>query len=233
MNPAVFQTKFQSDLLTANCSIAHLLEAAGSFVVFVWRGSIRVASVALNVGNHATSKQASLDLSTLDRTSQGQPLNTPAESHSVREGAHLVLHVSDGQRGYYVTLCDHTGHKQLWDSRKLGKGDIFSFLALVPGEYSVSSSHAAHATMIVSHSPTPGERQARRAPVYVKAAADRFEPAHWSVSGVQPVVIAAGAAATFAVSLTRAAENTRSKEQMLTMERDRLRQAIAARFGSR
>jgi hypothetical protein len=234
MNPAALQTTFDSGSLTANCSIAHALKAAGRFVLFVWRGSVRVASVALTVAKDGTSQQVSLDLFAIERKSQGRPLNVAAELYTVKEGGYLVLHVSDGARGYFATLCDDTGKKALWDSRALCAGDIYSFLALPPGTYSVSNAKTgAKSAMTVGYSQPSGERQARLTPVYVKATTGGFEPAHWSVNGVQPVVLAAGAASSFAVTLTKPVANTRTKEQILAHEKDRLRQALATRFGKK
>jgi hypothetical protein len=236
---AALNTNFESAALTANCSIAHLLKTPGQFVLFVWRQGNKVASAPVvveegGVEQGETSKQVTIDLFTLERNARGQPLNAVGESHKAGAGAYLVLYVSDGNALYYATLSDSTGQKALWDSRELGEGDIYSFLALVPGEYSINNTKSeASARMTVGYPQAPSERQPRTSPVYVKATRSGFDPAQWTTSGVQPVVIAAGSGSTFSVCLEKAAADNRSKEQRLSDERDRLRKVMAARFGKK
>ena len=228
-NSAVLRTAFSSNTLTGNCSIAHPVQQPGRYVVFVWRQERCVASGALEVSDSGGENQANLDCSALESIGRTQPLSTPSQDCALRKGGHLLLFSSQGDGAYYATLNDRTGQKQLWDSRTLVAGDLYSLLALVPGIYSITNQLAGkNASMEVEFHPSPAEITGRidKNPVYVKCSAGGFEPAEWRTSGAQPVVFAVGLPSIISTALQKSTAEPRSKEQRLAYEHQRLLEAL-------
>ena len=228
-NSAVLRTAFSSNSVTVNCSIAHPVHQLGPYVVFVWRQDRCVASVALEVSDSIGEKQVNLDLFALENIGRTQSLSTPSQECALHKDGHLLMLVSQGEGKYYATLNDRTGQKQLWDSRTLVEGDLYSLLPLVPGLYSVSNQLAgSNASMEVEVQPSPAEfTRTGKKPVYVQCGPTGFEPAQWRTSGAQPVVFAVGHSANISVALQKSTADPRSKEQRLAYEHQRLVEAVA------
>jgi hypothetical protein len=226
-NPGILRTAFSSAGLTANCSIAHPMPQSGRYVVLVGKQERSVASVLLEVSESDGEKQATVDVFAMENTGRTQALNTPSQSCTIRKGGYLLLCASQGQGSYYVTVSDRTGQKQLWDSRKLADGDLYSLLPIVPGVYSVTNDISrSSATMEVPFRHHAADRTAKR-PVYVKCGPAGFAPAHWITQGVQPVVIACALTSSISIALQKATADRRSKEQRLAEEHQHLVEAVA------
>ena len=152
---------------------------------------------------------------------------------SIKEGGYLLLQVSQGEAEYRATLSDPSRPCELWDSRNLVAGDLYSVLVLVPGLYSVTNElSGTQARMHVQYGGAFGSDRSGAAviaPVYVTCREKGFDPPQWQVTGVQPVVLAAEAAANFAIYLQQRTQDDKSKEQRLAEEREHLLRALAER----
>lgn len=221
---ALTDTTHESAGLGVLGAIVHPVEDAERLVGSVFREDRLVGEFEVVTEEESRSLQAELDLSRfgLGPSRPGSRSSAPTKPSGCcgeepgKEGApdvprlrlsprgYLVFHVSWGAPGYRVTLAA-PGEEEpspVFDSRSLGRGDLFALTLIRPGRYDVEDVVSeARGTIRVTY-PEPGEaRRAAQGPVRVAVRKGDLSPAEIRVSPAQGVVFVPEAEASIRVAL--------------------------------
>jgi hypothetical protein len=138
------QTDLDSGSLTMLGAVTHSLSEPGQYRGTVYRETENIAAFYIAADKNSPVAQANIDLSALD------PLGVQSRSADCKgEGAqftinpkgYVVFHVSAGAGGYAVRVrrAEEDPNLELFDSRRLSEGDVFSAAIIRPGTYSVEN----------------------------------------------------------------------------------------------
>jgi hypothetical protein len=152
------QMGIDSGALTMLSAITHCFHEAGEY-----RGTVRnergesLAVLYISVDKESSVAQVNIDLASLDKNSvtrQGYgECEDTGNRFTVNPKGYAVFHVSEGKGGYNVHIRKAEQEtQQIFDSRNLNHGDIFSGVIIRPGQYSVSNTfNKSRAEIIVSY----------------------------------------------------------------------------------
>jgi len=208
---ALTDTTHASDALGVLGAIVHPLGDAARLAGTVYRGGRRLGGFEVVTDEDATAMQANVDLARFGPGETPRPdrgrgasggdgcgcdRDGPTEAGdeprlAVKPGGYLVLHVSWGAPGYRVTLAEPAEKeaKTVFDSARLGSGDLFALTLLRPGRYAVRVGKGEGRGEIRVAYPAPG-RKARKAEAPARVALEDGElrPAEVEVDPAQGVV---------------------------------------------
>lgn len=191
---ALSAERFDSARLTVLAMIAHPLSQTGTYSGTILAGEIEMGRFMIETRPEHPLTQINLDLAkTLPRISASD--RQPA-AYKLKTGGYLMLLVSEGPGGFRVRLERAADEKKardksgsVFDSARLGKGDLFLVTPLRPGKWRMSEpGRGAEGTMTVAY-PVLGKTPHRPdGPVRIKLADRAFEPAKVQIGPAQTVV---------------------------------------------
>lgn len=177
------QIGLDSGSLTMLGAVIHSFREPGEY-----RGSVHgegegQAVFYLLVDKNSPAAQVNIDLAALAGASEPSAKCCGDEDSrnrfSVNPKGYAVFHVSGGAGGYtvHVRRAEENPEEEVFDSRELSDGDIFSAVIIRPGTYAVTNLLTnAQAEVVVSY-PEIGEAPYRPpGPVRVQATREHFEP---------------------------------------------------------
>jgi len=170
--------------------VIHQFSEPGTYHVGVHREGRTVADTAFEV-DPAGPMQIDIDLAAVARRNPRQGdcecQAAHAGSPKVSPKGYVLFHASAGD-GYSATVA--AGYeKAVFDSAKLGLGDLYATSLLEPGKYSlVNAAGTAKAEIEVTLTPEDAKRLKSVEPIYVDVTAKTFAPAKFRVSSSQGVV---------------------------------------------
>lgn len=183
--------------------VAHRVDTPGRYLGRVRHGDEEVARLDLTVVDEPGQAQADIDLSKLVPRPGAQQRN-PARFKISREG-YALFFVSTGAGGYGVSLegpvkeGDDDKPRRVFDSRELGKGDLFVVTLLRPGQWIARAEGAPEEADITVSYPEPGKKSYRPA--------DQATPIEAGARGMRPAAlkIGPGAGVVFQIAYQPAA----------------------------
>jgi hypothetical protein len=216
-----------SGSLASMSSIIHKLAAKGEYRGIVYRGTLNVGTFIISVCDCAEPpspgeilpKQTGIDLVTLD-TSAGRTSRGGGPSLSLRTGGFLVLSVSTGYAEYAVELFRRelkTEPKKVFDSRKLGTGDLFITHIIRPGTYEIRNcSEKTNASLTVEY-PGPGQITGRIPPVVVECKEHAMNPAILTIQPRQALMFSCVQDSRITIELKQADDRPRPARTPVTV----------------
>jgi len=187
LDKSLFREKMtDSGSLATLSSILHRIAVPGDYRGIVYRGTVKAGKFLVSVSNgmdtstvDTVPRQVNIDLATLDN-STGAKDGGCTTVFPLRTAGYLVFSVSTGSGEYAVELfCIETKKEpvKVFDSRKLGSGDLFVTNVIRPGTYTVRNTLGkGHADLTVEY-PEPGKIMRRMKPLLVDCKDDEMKPA--------------------------------------------------------
>jgi hypothetical protein len=183
------QIGLDSGSLTMLASVVHTFSEPGEYRGAVHLGEKVESVFYIKADNNSPVAQVNLDLGSLSASPSSAPsADCCCEDGKKRTGnefvvnpkGYAVFHVSAGAGGYYVHLrkAEEDPKQKIFDSRKLGEGDIYSAVILRPGRYSVTNTltKVAAGELIVRY-PSVGKTGYRPPPpVRIEVGEKGFQP---------------------------------------------------------
>ncbi|WP_225772119.1 hypothetical protein [Inquilinus sp. Marseille-Q2685] len=128
-----------SAALAGTATVAHPLHDVGDLWLSVHEdGREALPAAIISVRDDEGPMQVSLDLAAEPADCSGRV--RPGQAlHVVRKGGYLCLGSSTEGRGRFATLQNGQKPNLPWDSRSLGPGDLFAFVAMRPGTYALAN----------------------------------------------------------------------------------------------
>ncbi len=134
--------------------------------------------------------QAAVDLSAAEQAGRSLYAGEPSAEQTLRTGGYLRL--MSGQEGFFATLRRAGDQDIAWDSRSLQAGDLFAFLPLRPGRYTLTDHLASSECFVTVLYPDPrsnkGSRPPQPEPVRLRAAGS-FDMGEVTVVPAQGIVV--------------------------------------------
>ena len=176
------QIGLDSGSLTMLGSVVHSFGEPGEY-----RGSLhgagKQAVFYVTVDRESPIGQVNIDLAALANPAPlaQECCDEPEKRNrfSVNPKGYAVFQVSQGSGGFYVHIrrAMENPKERVYDSRRLGEGDIFTAVLLRPGTYSVANTLGNAKGEIVVSYPEAGKRGYRPpAPVRVQVTKESFDP---------------------------------------------------------
>jgi hypothetical protein len=173
-------TRFDSGALGPLTMVLHQFKAAGPYHVGVHRAGRALADTVFRV-DEAGPMQLSIDVANVVKASGRGPRRDcectggNAEVPVVSPRGYVLFHASLGD-GFWVTVADED-QKVVFDSTKLGDGDLFAASLLEPGNYLMENkADGAKGEITVSLTPEDAQRLKTMETQYVEYGGNKFEP---------------------------------------------------------
>jgi hypothetical protein len=192
------EATIDSGSLATMSSIIHRMTEKGEFHGMVYRGGVKVGTFAVSVcdcteppsAGDLLPSQAGIDLVALDSTGGARADNTLSH-FPLRTGGHVVFSVSTGSGGYAVELFCREKRKEpvkVFDSRLLGKGDLFVAHVMRPGSYAIRNIRGkGHADLTVDY-PEKEKLARQMLPALVECKDGTMNPAALKIQSVQGLI---------------------------------------------
>lgn len=190
--PLLNTTSFDSGSLGLAAMVIHQFPEEGHYVASVSLAGAVVAEQAFLVEVNSPSFQLDIDLAQRTKSSSGHDSGCACSqlgesAPSVSPKGFVLFHVTRGS-GYSVTVAK-IGEKPVFDSTKLGSGDLFAVSLLEPAQYSVTNSlGTARAAITVEFNADLAKRLKSLQPVYVEVTPTTFEPSQIRLASSQGLV---------------------------------------------
>jgi hypothetical protein len=203
--PLLTVIDLDSAALSGTATVLHPLSSVGTWRLTVHQAEDQpLAIVDLIVREDASAKRASLDLDAAARTAPTRQAGEPAASHTLRPGAYVQLH--GAEVGLFAMLRQPDTSRIVWDSRNLQPGDLFGFLPLRPGRYSLSNTLSAASCPVTVTYPDPrtnqGSPRHRHDSVWLRARQPGgFDPPTLTVASAQAILVEPMAPSRFTFQL--------------------------------
>jgi hypothetical protein len=210
-------------------AVVHPCPVPGDYHGTVYRGDQAVGEFALRVLEESSPMQVHIDLAgqslhgdqprnvAVDDCGCDDPAGGGGEAttkYTVGRDGYAVFHVSSGSGGYAVQLAatgragESHGREpnagkptDVWNSRELQKGDLFTATLLRPGTYSVAGPRGGEGKVRMMY-PEQGKTAYRPPdPVRVNVTEQGFEPAGLELQPIQGLVFEIQAPARVTISL--------------------------------
>lgn len=179
------------------CTIMHKMAAEGSYTGQVFSdGGTLLGTFSLVYDKKNAATQAQVDLSTFDTLTQVN-LNKPAfqspPAFVTGQDGIVIFFISGAHSGLYATLAG-SDNKQVFDSRKLDKGDAAVFRLISQGNYTVTDTAGQVLNVTVNAPPVNGKYPALadQQPVMITLDATGFTPGAAAIDPLQVIVVAIG-----------------------------------------
>ncbi|MBY0395178.1 MAG: hypothetical protein K2X91_01745, partial [Thermoleophilia bacterium] len=212
---ALSATRFDSASLGVLGTIAHRLEKSGRHLGTIWRGESAAGRFEIAVDDDSEAAQVDLDLAHPEAAAAACCDCPPGKGGVpaglvVRPGGYLVLYLSEGAGGFHVTL-DHAPERgaekpaRVFDSRRLGAGDLFVVTLIRPGAYAMQEASGGAKGVAEVAYPKPGKTPFQPPePVTVKLDKGRMDPPRVALAAGQGLIFAVGMeGAAISVALTQ------------------------------
>ncbi|HUH79145.1 MAG TPA: hypothetical protein VLY83_04535 [Methanoregula sp.] len=223
MKPILDKSMFReattdSGSLSAMSSIVHRIATQGEYRGTIYRGAAKAGRFSVSVCDceepetaGTSPSQADLDLVAL-ATPCGAGIGY-APAFTLRTGGFLVFSVPTGSGEYAVELSRHERKKEtalVFDSRKLGSGDIFITHVLRPGTYAIRNTLGkGHADLTVAY-PEPGKPVCREQPVLVECKEGAMNPDTIKILPAQALMFSCARECRITIELKKADDRPRA-----------------------
>jgi hypothetical protein len=214
-----------SGSLTMLGSAVHTFREVGNYKGTVRRGDSILSTFYLSTDKNSAVAQVNIDLAALTNPepSSGNCChdhNGNDHRFTLNPRGYAVFHVSSGPGGYYVNVekaVDKDSDQQVFDSRKLNQGDVFSAAIIRPGSYSVTNLLTkAQGEVVVSY-PVIGKTAYKPpAPVRVKSSKRSFEPNRVELRPGQGLLFDCETASRIKIELTKADDGPRDRRERVS-----------------
>jgi len=178
-NRTIFdQVDLDSAALSMKAAVVHMMTEPGEYRGQVSRNGDVVGYFRVMVGDQYPSKQAALELRSLDRQ-LGRTGSVPDGSlFSLSTKGHCVFFVKDGPGGYAVTLipADEKSAAEPFSSRELKEGDVFTATPIRPGTYAVTNEKNKSTMELVIPYPKRVDRKPVLKPIAIECTAKGMRP---------------------------------------------------------
>jgi hypothetical protein len=228
MKPVMDTTLFReatidSGALAVRSSIIHRIVEPGMYRGWLYRGTAQVGTFSLDVLSGTSAvladknvpSQVAIDLSALD-ISYGGRGKGPVAPFALQTEGHVVFYVSTGLREYAVKLfrADKKKASELvFDSQKLGKGDIFIAHVMRPGRYTVQNTSGKGTADLTVEYPEKGKNHPRMEPVHVECKAGFSKSEKITVQSLQAVMFSFAQEGRITIALKEAIDRPRQPKK--------------------
>lgn len=189
---------FDSGSLGVLASIVHQFNATGRYAVSVLQQGERVGSTAFEVDEASTVMQLTIDLSAVHSAVNIAEADCDCRHDSVRMAAstpvvspkgYVLFHASQGDGYAFLAGLDQPNVLPVFDSTRLGPGDLYALSLIKPDTYVMSNS-TGEATGTITVTFQHKGTAAFKAPdtQYIDASSARFAPQHVEVTATQGIV---------------------------------------------
>jgi hypothetical protein len=155
-------TTFDSGALGMLTMVLHQFRSDGHYQAAIMQQGLAVTDVDFEVDEKSEMMQLNIDLAQTVRKSKARPEDCCFKSEKQPVGVvspkgYVLFHASSGD-GYSVTVSNTEG-KVVFDSTKLGDGDLFAVSLLEPGKYSMANTiGSVEGEIVVSLAPEAAKR---------------------------------------------------------------------------
>jgi hypothetical protein len=190
------QATIDSGSLATMSSIIHKVAEQGVYRGILYRGEANVGKFSLKVSDNSKTsseegaplQQVDIDLASLENLTgaKGKPV-----SFTLRTGGHVVFYVSTGSKEYAVELFRLEKQKEpikVFDSRVLGRGDIFTAQVMRPGSYAIRNIKGKGNADLKVEYPEPEKLERNIDPVLVECSNGTMNPAEVKIQSVQALM---------------------------------------------
>lgn len=191
-NQLLKTSTFDSGSLGVLAMVLHQFRSAGYYRASIMRQGHAVTNVDFEVNEKSAVMQLDINLSEAVRIAKARPEDCGCKSETqtkrvVSPKGYVLFHASSGG-GHSVTVSNG-GDKVVFDSTRLGEGDLFAVSLLEPAIYSMTNTiGSASGEIVVSLTPEATERIKTLETLYIDVSQERFEPARIELSSSQGLV---------------------------------------------
>jgi hypothetical protein len=220
-------TNIDSSALGMLAYVVHQFSSPGRYNVAVVRGGRTVAEVPFTVDEASEVMQLDVDLAAAERSADARPQDCECKDGSlmarvVSPKGYVLFYVSAG-RGYSAVV---TGAREnvVFDTTKLGAGDVFAFSLLEPAVYelrNVTTGATAHIDVTLADESATRLRELPA--VHIDPGQGKFDGERIPVTSTQGVVFRLDAPAHLVVRKTEKRQKPRA--QPVRWENPRRRRA--------
>jgi hypothetical protein len=214
INPLLEQTSFDSAAPSGAAAVVHKFTDPGEYLVRVIGDEADLAHVRLTVDADPPGKESppdgiSIDWTKIAYSSKMGGTDGHEDPFIVRPKGYVSFTASGRAKSYAVVAEPKTESKTRdtrggFDSRRLGRDDIFTLTLIRPGEYRVVNELGKYEGLITVAYPVIGDRPYRPPPPHqVDCNESGFQPSTITLQPAQGIIFNIRAAARIKVDLTR------------------------------
>ena len=185
-------TTFDSGALGMMAMVLHQFRAAGHYRAAIMEQGRAVTDVDFEVDEKSEVMQLDIDLAQAVRNAKTRPEACDCKSEKqttrgVSLKGYVLFHASSG--GGYSVIVSNGGDKVVFDSTKLGDGDLFAVSLLEPANYSMTNTMGSAAGEIaVSLTPEMAKQIKTLETRYIDVSEKKFDPEHIELTSSQGLV---------------------------------------------
>jgi hypothetical protein len=185
-------TTFDSGALGMLAMVLHQFRSAGHYRAAIMEQGHAVTDVDFEVNEKSEVMQLDIDLAQAVRNAKARPGDCDCKSEKqtkrvVSPKGYVLFHASSGG-GYSVTASDEGG-KVVFDSTKLGDGDLFAVSVLEPATYSMTNTTGSAAgEIVVSLTPEMAKQIKTLETRYIDVSEKKFDPERIELTSSQGLV---------------------------------------------
>lgn len=197
-------TTFDSGSLGLMAMVIHQFSAPGHYVVAVTEQGRIVTNVEFDVDEKSTNMQLDIDLAAAASKAHGRPADCDCKSEphvpNVVSAKGYVLFYASKAGSYSATVANQD-RKLIFDSTRLGNGDLFAISLLEPTRYSMKNTLGQAAGEIdVTLKPEMAKRIKTLDTAYVDVTEKEFKPSKIELTSSQGLVFRVAGTARIVVS---------------------------------
>ena len=182
-------TVFDSGALGLTTSVVHQFVKPGVYRASVQRNGKPARDIVFEVRDGVPDMQLDIDLAAAETRSRGRDGcncgSSGSESLVVSPRGYVLFHAT-ASSGWSVRVGQ--GDQEVFDSERLGEGDIFAMTLLEPTQYRLENKLGnAKGTIVVTFSPSDAKKLGALQPVTVTVS-KAFEPAELKLISTQGLV---------------------------------------------
>ena len=208
-------TTFDSGALGMLAMVIHQFPAAGHYRATVMQQGHALTEVAFEVAEKSEVLQLDIDLAQAARNAKARPENCGCESEKqiarvVSPKGFVLFHASSGE-GYSV-IVSNGGGKAVFDSAKLGDGDLFAVSLLEPAKYSMANTlGSASGEIVVGFTDEAARAIKTLETQHVEVSQKKFDPERVELISSQGLVFRIKGSARILIKKKPAAQAERGK----------------------
>ncbi len=185
-------TSFDSGALGLLAMVVHQFPSPGHYRAVVKRHGRAVADLGFEVDEEFKAMQLDIDLARVDNDARGRPggcecASSEPSARKVSPKGYVLFHASSGD-GYSVTVAD-AKDEAVFDSERIGNGDLFAVSVLEPASYSMRNEvGGATGEIVVGLPPAKEARMSGLETRHIDVGPDKFDPDHVELTSSQGLV---------------------------------------------
>jgi hypothetical protein len=184
------QRVFDSGSLGVLASVIHQFERPGRYEMTVFHAGSPSGNISFIVDPESATRQLSIDLAGVERQTRdaGDCCDSKSEPLVVSPQGYVLFYATRGT-DFSVRVRIGEEKNPVFDSEKLGKGDLFALSLMEPTKYSVIDRiGGARGQITVGFSAAHAKRLKSLGPVYVEAKGKAIDPATINLVSTQGLV---------------------------------------------